>query len=318
MLLQKKNRYLKGKIDKERYMKEMFNVHKFLFEYPELIKSSPVQKIEITGKDLLFTIRSGKKNIKILADKRDVYSIPLTYLNISKISERDNDETRMILNIIKSGDVIFDIGANIGWYTLLVLLNRKRAIVYSFEPIKSSYKLMIKNLLLNNQKTDKAHDFGFSDENKKVKFYFDIECATASSMANLRKAKATINEECEVKKMDDFVSSLHSFNKLDFIKCDVEGAEKLVFEGGIETIKKYKPVIFSEMLRKWSKKFGYHPNDIIDFFKVIGYECYIIKKNKIKKFGCVDDKTIQTMFLFFHKEKHKDIVKKLLQRPMLQ
>ena len=244
MLTEKKNKYLNGGIDKNEHMKEMFETHKHLFEYPELIKSSPVQKIEITDEDVIFTIRNAGKHIMVCCDKRDVYSIPLTYLNLSKISERDDDETRMILNIIKPKDVVFD-----------------------------------------------------------------IECATASSMANLREDKGTTMVECKVKKMDDFVSSLPSFTKLDFIKCDVEGAEKFVFEGGIETIKKYKPIIFSEMLRKWSKKFNYHPNDIINLFNSIDYECYIINKDKIEKLECVTEDTIQTMFLFFHKEKHKKVIK---------
>src|SRR3546814_9315101 len=39
----------------------------------------------------------------------------------------------------------------------------------------------------------------------------------------------------------------------DFIKCDVEGAEYLVFQGGKDTLQKYKPVVFAELLRKWAK-----------------------------------------------------------------
>jgi hypothetical protein len=130
----------------------------------------------------------------------------------------------------------------------------------------------------------------------------------ASSMANLREDEDTVMVECEVKKLDDFVSSMLSLKRLDFIKCDVEGAELFVFKGAAETIKKYKPIIFSEMLRKWSKKFGYHPNDIINLFRSIDYECYVINNDKIEKFGYVDDDTIQTNYLFFHKEKHVDII----------
>lgn len=312
MLLEEKNEYLNSGMnsveDKNKYMKEMFETHKHLFEYPALIKNSPIQRIEITNEQVVFTIRNANNNIMICCDERDVHALPMSYLNYSVY---EADEGNMILRLIKPGDVVFDIGANIGWYTLNILMKHEGILVYSFEPIKSSYQYLIKNLTLNNQNTDKAYNFGLSDKNKTIKFYFDTECAMASSMANLRESKNTVIEECEVKRMDDFVSSTLSLEKLDFIKCDVEGAELYVFKGGIETMKKYKPIVFSEMLRKWSKKFGYHPNKIIDLFHSIDYECYIINNDKIEKFGYVDNDTVQTNYLFFHKEKHADIIKNL-------
>ena len=45
--------------------------------------------------------------------------------------------------------------------------------------------------------------------------------------------------------LDEFVKGKKT--KVDFIKCDVEGAELLVFTGGIKSIEKYKPIIFAEM-----------------------------------------------------------------------
>ena len=62
-------------------------------------------------------------------------------------------------------------------------------------------------------------------------------------MINLRETNDVVEVDCVVKKLDDVFPSL-GVNKLDFIKCDVEGAEKLVFEGGYETIKKYQPITF--------------------------------------------------------------------------
>jgi FkbM family methyltransferase len=308
MLLEKKAEYQKGWVEKDQYYKEMFEIHKHLFEYPKLIKNSPTKKIEITDEQVVFTISNAGNDIKICCDERDAYSLPMTYFNFSLY---EAVETEMILRLIKPGDVVFDIGANIGWYTINILLKHKGTSVYSFEPIKSSYEFLTKNLVLNNQKTDKAYNFGFSDENKTVKFYFDINCAMASSMANLREDGNTVLEECEVKKLDDFVLSEVPLEKLDFIKCDVEGAEFFVFKGAIEAIKKYRPVIFAEMLRKWSKKFGYHPNDIIQLLRSINYECYIINDGKLEKFGLVDDETIQTNYLFCLKEKYADTIERL-------
>jgi len=307
VLLEKNNKYLNGEIEKHRYMEEMFETHRHLFEYPTLIKNSPIQKIEINNEEVIFTIHNANNSIMICCDEKDAYSLSMTFLNFSAY---EADESDMILKLIKPGDVVFDIGANIGWYTLNVLLKHKGTSVYSFEPIKSSYQYLKKNLTLNHQKTDKIYNIGLSDENKTVKFFFDTECTTASSMVNLREDKDTVMVECEVKRLDDVFPSF-GINRLDFIKCDVEGAEKFVFEGGIKTIRKYKPIIFSEMLRKWSKKFGYHPDDIIHLLADIGYHCYGYITSKIEKIDSVTPELETTNFFFFQETKHKKTIETL-------
>ncbi len=306
MFSDKKNEYKNGRIDKHRYMEDMFHVHKHLFEYPSFMNDSPVSKIEITKEQVIFTIDNDGDIITLCCDGRDAYSLPMIFLNLS---ETETKEQSMILKLIKSGDVVLDIGANIGWYTISVLLKCKGAVVYSFEPIKSSFHYLQQNLKLNNLNLDHAYNIGFSDESKIVKFYFDIEFAMASSMANLREDENTVSEECEVKKLDDFVSSTPSIKKIDFIKCDVEGAELFVFQGGIETIKKDNPIIFTEMLRKWAGKFNYHPNEIISFMSKLGYQCFTTDGQHLFPFSLMDDNTEETNYFFLHEYKHGDIIK---------
>ena len=90
-------------------------------------------------------------------------------------------------------------------------------------------------------------------------------------------------------------------------------------------------MIFCEMLRKWSKKFKYHPNQIILFFKSIGYKCFYIsnlknqkiinagggggvfcKNFKLKEIQIISNKTRETNFLFMHAVKHQKIIKKFI------
>ena len=61
---------------------------------------------------------------------------------------------------------------------------------------------------------------------------------------------------------------------VDFLKCDVEGAELKVFQGGLATITSDKPIVFSEILRKWSRKLGYNPNEIFSFFYDLQYRAF--------------------------------------------
>ena len=132
----------------------------------------------------------------------------------------------------------------------------------------------------------------------------------ASSLADLRELSTTRVIDIELRKMDDFALE-KSIERIDVVKCDVEGAELFVFKGGLETLKRCKPVVFSEMLRKWSAKQGYHPHDIIGLFRDIGYACYTVNGGYLNKLNFVTDSTVETNYFFLHDEKHKEIVRLL-------
>ena len=105
-----------------------------------------------------------------------------------------------------------------------------------------------------------------------------------------------------MRRLDDFVDE-HDVKVIDYIKCDVEGAELLVIKGGLESICKFKPILQLEMLRKWSAKYKYHPNDIINILKDKGYICCVYDKGQLCEFGYVDESTVETNYYFFHREK---------------
>ena len=107
--------------------------------------------------------------------------------------------------------------------------------------------------------------------------------------------------------MDTFVQE-NAIKSLDFIKCDTEGAEKMVFLGAQQVLKKLKPMIYTEMLRKHAERFGYHPNEIIDYFKDYDYDCYREENGHLIQFTFMDDRTEETNFFFLHKEKHANII----------
>jgi hypothetical protein len=119
-----------------------------------------------------------------------------------------------------------------------------------------------------------------------------------------------IQMECQANTIDNFVKE-NSIPKLDFIKCDVEGAEFMVYKGGGATIEKYKPIVFTEMLRKWAAKFNYHPNDIIEFFRQFGYNCYTSHDGKLIPITAVTDETMETNFFFLHPVKHAEKISSL-------
>lgn len=257
--------YKNNKFDKKEYNQLMFNIHEKLIDYCELIKSSMIEKIEINKENIIIDIKYNTNNIKMLLHSKDSTAVSIQILNFGEYESEELNMVLKLLGMLDNESVIFDIGANLGWYTLNLKKDMKTRKIYSFEPIKETFDKLKQNLYINEIDENNIFNFGFFNENKKIEFFYDILASGASSLADLREVKTTQKVECNVRRMDDFVKD-ENINRIDFIKCDVEGSELFVYQGGIESIDRFKPIVFSEMLRKWSNKFGYHPNDIINLF----------------------------------------------------
>ena len=88
----------------------------------------------------------------------------------------------------------------------------------------------------------------------------------------------------------------------DLIKCDVEGGELKTFLGARNTLAEHRPVVFTEMLRKWAARFHYHPNDLIAFFATLDYVCYRIENGALTPMPHMTDDTAETNFFFIPRD----------------
>lgn len=296
--------FLSGKISKETYISNQYeNYHSKLFELSSYIKKTNIKKIEIVDDRVIFTTRSN--GLRFICPEFDLRSSAIETLNFL---DYEKDDSNMILNLINDGDTIFDIGANMGWYSILFNALFRSSEIHSFEPVPNTYSIFIQNIELNNSINIIHNNFGLSNDDKNQDIYFYPQGSGNASLQNLSNSRDTIKIICKFKTLNQYVNDNNC--NLDFLKCDVEGAELLVFKGGIETIKKFKPIVFSEILRKWSKGFGYDPNDIFDLFRSIGYEVFCCRDGKLSEFGIMDDKTIESNFFFLDPAKHLEKIKK--------
>lgn len=294
--------YKNGTINKQMYIEDMYNSHKKLIEYSDLIRNTDIEKIEISSGNVVMTDKNNE--VKLICTHNDMRSIPLEIINFSNYER----EILFIMKcLISENDSIFDIGANIGWYSMNLMKIFSNCTIYSFEPLNKTFKILEKNFEINNLKKDNLFNIGFSEENGESKFYCASGELVSASLKNIKESDDVEVINCTIRKLDDFVTATNS--KVDVIKCDVEGAELLVLKGGYETLKRDTPIIFIEMLRKWSAQFNYHPNDIIDMLFEIGYRCFAIENFKLIEIFTVNDDTVHTNFIFLHSEKHKDKIK---------
>ena len=299
-----RKKFAAREITKAEFIDLMHQVHSCLFDYAAYLPQTDIQKIEITDGQVLMTSREN--GVKILCDPDDKRIAPIEILNFRNYEKTDSD---MIFRLVKNGDQVLDIGANIGWYAISLAKRNPRCKILAFEPIPKTFSYLEKNVNLNSAANVKIYNHGFSNETTELTFYYYPTGSGNASSAKLADVAGVQEIKCRVRPLDDFMRQ-HG-QSVDFIKCDVEGAELLVFRGGVETLKKHKPVVFSEMLRKWSARFNYHPNEIIELFSGIGYRCFTAKGEKLAEFFAMDEDTAETNFYFLHAEKHADKIRLL-------
>ncbi len=294
-----RERFLRSEINKADYIDEMYQLHSTLYDYSEYIADTNISSIEIIDKRVLMTFRDS--GLRFICTEKDKRLVPLDTLNFGPY---EHEELTLQLKLIEDEYNILDIGGNYGWYAMEIAQKRPKANIFCFEPIPRSFYFLNENIELNNLANIRAFNFGFSDSEGSMNFYFDPNLSVNASLANVSNNEKITNIICSVRKLDNFVKDQNM--NIDYIKCDVEGAELLVFKGGMDTIRKDKPIIFAEMLRKWTAKFNYHPNDIITFLNDLGYSCFTLNHGQLLPFFLVDNKTIETNYFFLHKDKHAD------------
>jgi FkbM family methyltransferase len=297
--------FLDGKISKSEFIQRMYQeYHAKLFEYATCLKRTRIASIEITNDAV--TMISRDKGVKMLCPVGDHRVAPIEILNFFDYEATDS---AMILRLVAPDDCVLDIGANMGWYSINIAKTYPSCNVHAFEPIPKTYLFLKQNIELNQVPNVAPHCFGLSSERKDLVFFFYPDGSGNASSKNLSGRADAESVTCRVERLDDFVNA----NKLhvDFIKCDVEGAEWFVFQGAAGTLRRDRPIVFSEMLRKWSARFNYHPNEIIAFFSALGYRCFYVDGSTLKELVEMADETKQTNFFFLHSEKHDRLIKEL-------
>lgn len=227
-----------------------------------------------------------------------------------------------IESLIPELGTILDIGANVGWFSIQLAKRYPRTKIYAFEPVASTYAQMQKNLDLNGLTSMSSRggqvttvNAGLYDKDGESTIYVPGS-SEASSLQPvddtfyLRESQeGQMAQSCQIKTMDTFVRE-QKLDRLDFIKCDTEGAEKMVFDGASWVLREFKPIVYTEMLRKHAKRFGYHPNEIIELFHNFGYDCYREENSRLILFKAMNDNTNETNFLFLHRKNHVHLIEK--------
>ena len=151
----------------------------------------------------------------------------------------------------RESEVIFDIGANTGVYSMVAKAVNPHAAVHAFEPFKAIYKKMTDNAALNDFDV-KGNCTAVSNYTGNAVIYAENADFAYSVTVNQNlwaKDKEFIKMDIKTITLKDYIES-NNISKIDLMKIDVEMHEPEVMEGFGEYFKKFKPVLLIEILNE--------------------------------------------------------------------
>ncbi|HJK39774.1 MAG TPA: FkbM family methyltransferase [Methanocorpusculum sp.] len=140
---------------------------------------------------------------------------------------------------IARDDVVFDCGANLGVFTVLAAY--RGAEVFAFEPIPEARTILRQTLKLNPALADRVHvvPCALGDEEKTAEFTILADTLVGSSMVLPQTGRKM---RVPVTTVDAFVES-EGLDAVNFIKADIEGAERQMLAGAVDTLRNYTPKV---------------------------------------------------------------------------
>lgn len=304
-LIELKNSFKNGALSKPDFIRNALELHSTLFEYVEVTRSTDVKEILIAEDGVSFVL--GDERIRLYCPANEARVAPIEVMNFAHY---EPEETRVMDILVEHSRNILDIGANIGLYSIRFAKRFPNARVFAFEPMPISHAFLQRNVAANSVGARvTTFNYGLSETGGVVELFISPAAGTNASLKNVAGAQDATSVIGLTLTLDQWVNNQKIVP--DFIKCDVEGAELLVFRGGRVTLVKHKPIVFAELLRKWSKPFGYHPNEMITFFAELGYICFAVGHNGVRIITEVTDETPETNYAFLHAERHGETIKRM-------
>jgi FkbM family methyltransferase len=192
-----------------------------------------------------------------------------------KSSPHEVDEQTVMRRFVRRGSVAFDVGANLGLHTLLLAeLVGPLGQVAAFEPNAELIPML--ELTVKGLSNATLYPYALSNRNSESTLFVPDDYSMASladwtsaeSLAEMRRKAGMRNARtitCQERRLDDLVNA-DVIARPDFIKCDVEGAELLVFTGGRHTLDRDDaPLILFESRPDTAGGFGLKATDAASF-----------------------------------------------------
>ena len=202
-------------------------------------------------------------------------------LAMREYGEFSEIELSLMSKFIMEGDVVFDIGANIGAFTVpLSKKVGKFGEVYAFEPQKLIYDILQDNVNKNNLNNTRVYNVGVGEKEEELELN-DIDYSKVGNFGGVsfKYESSTFTKNIKNKKYKVRLTNLDQLieiKKCNFIKMDVELMELDILKGGRKFLKKFRPIL-------WIENHQSYPNKINKFLLKNDYNAYWVNSRIFNK-----------------------------------
>ena len=183
--------------------------------------------------------------------------------------------TEVFRYLVKPGMTVVDIGANIGYFSLLsASLVGSTGQVHAFEPYPGYQERLKQSLSVNDLPQVRLIPFALSDKVESHDLYKGLASARMHKWTHEDPAFNKVRDVVKVSclPLDEYAKRYLS--RIDIIKIDVDGYEMNVLRGAQESLRKYKPILIAELFEEALLDAGSSVREILDFLEEMGYVPY--------------------------------------------
>ena len=211
-------------------------------------------------------------------------------LSVSHYGTYEELEAKIMEEKIETGNIVVDIGANIGLHTLnMARIVGNTGQVFAFEPDPSNFEILKKNVKINNYKNIILEQKAVGDKHGRVTLYQSDNPINHRIFPQTE--RATNQVQVELTNLDNYFDS-DMIDKINFIKIDVEGMEFGVLKGMKNILKNNKKIkILFEFVPKDTIEAGFIPIELLDYLTSNGFKLY-----------CMDEKTKKLLYVSNNEE----------------
>jgi len=193
------------------------------------------------------------------------------------------NETYVIRRLLREGDVFVDVGANIGYFTLLAskIVGEDGKII-SFEPVPATAAKLRENVRLNGAGNVLIHDKAVTDKPGLVKIGKTVKVGLGMSTIRVSGMMREVWEVPAVR-LDQILADERPIR---LVKIDVEGAELLAIKGYVEYLKSdMAPSVLCEVTDAFLRELGGSSRELYSLMDDLGYVAYRCTGRKIIPFN---------------------------------
>ncbi|MDG2370366.1 MAG: FkbM family methyltransferase [Flavobacteriales bacterium] len=252
-----------------------------------------------------------------LGDQLKIYTNQTNYLTQLLYWEgyENFEYTDIFISLIKKINTFYDIGANIGYYSLLAEMENKSIKVVGFEPATGPLHYFKENVRINNYKNIKIESIALSHKEGEIIFheiknkkysYLEHNLAGESNAGSNTEGRNFVQNTVKTTTLDNYANS-NLDKSIDLIKMDTEGTEHFILEHAHHVLKEHKPIVICETL------FNTIEPELEKIMSNHGYEFYNHYDNGLKQTKSIireQDNGVRNCF-FVHPEK-KDLINEYL------